>query len=168
MTSRCTSRLAGSVANNNLGDGGSPLLASLRPNAYYSPASIGFDAAGNMFLPQSGANRVRETIPGRLGLRLSASRVDFQNDAPRSQTAQVLTNVSEPFPFALQVSGGGSWLNVNRITGQTGDTLTISTNSAGLAAGVYTAAVQISVPNTTAAPVTLPVTLTAQAGLRVQ
>jgi sugar lactone lactonase YvrE len=156
-------RLAGSILNTSLGDGGPPLLASLQSAAYFSPASIAFDAAGNMFLPQSGADRIREVVPGPLTLRFSAGRVDFQGVSPASQSVQTLTNVAEPFPFSVQVIGNrGGWLSANRVTGQTGDSLTLSANPAGLAAGVYTASVQIAIPGSTAAPASVPVTLTVQ------
>jgi hypothetical protein len=152
------SRVAGSISSGGLGDGGSPLLASLQGGSYYSPASVAIDAAGNMLLPQSA--RIREVFPGPLKVALSQARVDFQSASPKSQSIQVLTNIAEPLPFGVQVkSNGGAWLTANRVTGQTGDLLTLSVNTAGLASGVYTASVQISVP-VGAASASVAVTLT--------
>ena len=152
-------RIVGSNKNNELGDGGSPLLASLQSGNYFSPASVAIDTFGNMFIPQSGANRIREVIPGPLTIRLSKDRIDFQSTAPQSQSIQVATNIAEPLPFQVKTNGG-AWLSTNRVTGQTEDTLTLSANPKGLAPGVYSATVQITAPGGAAA--TLPVTLTVQ------
>jgi len=112
-----------------------------------------------MFLPQSGANRIREVIPGPLTVRLSKDRIDFQSAQPQPQIVQVSTNIAEPLPFQVK-STGGAWLSTNRVTGQTGDTLTLSANPKGLATGTYSATVQITAPG--GASATLPVTLTVQ------
>jgi sugar lactone lactonase YvrE len=152
-------RIAGTSKTNDLGDGGSPLLASLQNGTYFSPASVAIDASGNMFLPQSGANRIREVIPGPLTIHLSKDRIDFQSAQPQPQSIQVATNIPEPLPFQVKTSGG-AWLSTNRVTGQTGDTLTLSANPKGLAPGIYSATVQITGPGGAAA--TLPVILTVQ------
>jgi hypothetical protein len=57
-------------------------------------------------------------------------------------------------------SGGGAWLSANRVTGQTGDWLTVSVNPAGLSAGVYSGTIQISIPGGATVGAALPVTLT--------
>jgi len=152
-------RIAGSVKNIDLGDGGSPLLASLQSATYYSPASIAFDAFGNMYLPQSGANRIRMVLPGSVTTQLSKARIDFQGASPQAQSIQVAANVAEPLPFAVnvQTSSGGAWLYANRVTGLTGDTLSVSANTAGLAPGSYSGTIQVSLSGSGA---TLPVTLT--------
>ena len=155
------SRIAGNGVNNDPGDGGSPLLASLQSGGYYSPASVALDAFGNMFLPQSGANRIREVIPGPLTVRLSPGRIDFQGASLKIQSIQVSTNVAEPLPFRVQVKSNGAWLSTNRVTGQTGDMLALSADPTGLAPGVYSATVQISVA-AGATVASFPVTLTVQ------
>jgi hypothetical protein len=151
-------RIVGSNKTNDLGDGGSPLLANLT-GISYSPNMVAIDAAGNFFIPQG--NRIREVVAGSLAVRLSMGRIDFQGPAPQAQGVLVTTNVAEPLPFQAQAtSSGGTWLKTNRSTGQTGDTLTVSANPNGLAPGVYTGSIEISMPGTTAAPVSLPVSLT--------
>jgi sugar lactone lactonase YvrE len=157
-------RIVGSSLNLQLGDGGPPLLASLQTSAGFSPGSIAFDAAGNMILPQAGANRLREVIGGPLMIRFSQDSVDFapttsQGTAPLTASQQVLTNVAEPLPFVVKVIGG-AWLTVDRVTGQTGDKLGLAASSAGLSPGVYMASIQISIPGSTAAAASLPVTFT--------
>jgi hypothetical protein len=155
------SRIAGTNGAGELGDGGPPLQASLQGSNYFSPPSVALDGLGNMFLPQSGANRIREIIPGPLAVRLSKDRLDFAAGSTQTQTMQVSTNVAEPLPFGVRVSGSGNtaWLGVNRVAGQTGDTLAVSANPAGLAPGVYSATLSISVPSGAAAA-SMPVTLT--------
>jgi sugar lactone lactonase YvrE len=150
-------RVVGSNTNDLLGDGGPPLLANLQGSGYYVPSSVAFDANGDMFLPSG--TRIREVIPSLVTARLSKDRIDFQGGSPPAQTIRVATNVAEPLPFAAQVKSGGAWLSTNRPTGQTGDWLTISANPAGLAPGVYSGSIQISISGG-ATGATLPVTLT--------
>jgi hypothetical protein len=150
-------RVVGSNTNNFLGDGGPPLLANLQGSGYYVPSSVAFDANGDMFIPSG--TRIREVIPGLVTARLSLDRIDFQGASPPAQSIRVATNIAEPMPFAAQVKSGVAWLSTNRPTGQTGDLLTVSANPAGLAAGVYSATIQISIPGG-ATGATLPVTLT--------
>jgi hypothetical protein len=95
--------------------------------------------------------------------QLSRDRIDFQGASPAPQSIRVATNVAEPLPFAVQVKSGGSpWLSTNRVTGQTGDSLTVSANPAGLTSGVYSGTIQISIPGGATVGATLPVTLTVQ------
>jgi sugar lactone lactonase YvrE len=149
-------RIAGSLANFFVGDGGSPLLASLQGGIYFSPSSVALDASGDIFLPTN--TRVREITAAPLRVQLSLDHIDFQGSS--AKTVEVLTNVAEPLPFGLSVTGRGStWLSTNRVTGQTGDMVTLVANPSGLAPGVYTATVQIVVPGA-ATPPALPVTLT--------
>jgi sugar lactone lactonase YvrE len=152
-------RVVGSNTNNFLGDGGPPLLANLQGSSYYAPSSVAFDANGDMFIPAG--TRIREVIPGLVTARLSKDRIDFQGASPPAQIIRVTTNVAEPMPFAAQVKSGGTWLSTNRPTGQTGDLLTVSANPAGLATGVYSGSIQISIPGGPTGA-TLPVTLTVQ------
>jgi hypothetical protein len=150
-------RVVGSNTYNFLGDGGPPLLANLQGSGYYAPSSVAFDANGDMFIPSG--TRIREVIPGPVTARFSKDHIDFQGASPPAQIIRVVTNVAEPMPFAVS---GGAWLNTNRPTGQTGDLLTVSANTAGLAPGVYSGSIQISIPipGGATAEATLPVTLT--------
>jgi hypothetical protein len=153
-------RIAGSAASSNLGDGGSPLNANLQGGSgYYSPPSVAFDAAGNMFLPQAGANRIREVMPGPLAARYSQARVDFTAPAAKPQNVQLLTNIAEPLPFGVLISSDAPWLTANRVTGLTGDSLTLSANISGLSSGVHSGTVSITLPGT-AAVAALPVSIT--------
>ena len=152
-------RVVGSNTNSFLGDGGPSLLANLQGSGYYVPSSVALDANGDMFIPSG--TRIREVIPGLVTARLSQDRLDFQGASPAAQSIRVTTNVAEPMPFAVQVKNGGAWLSTNRSTGQTGDLLTVSANPAGLAPGVYSATIQISIPGG-AVGAALAVTLTMQ------
>ncbi len=155
-------RVAGNGKNGDLGDGGHPLDANLVGVNYYSPSSVALDALGNTFLPQAGTNRIREIIPAPLAARFSKDRLDFQGASSQTQSVQVLTNITEPLPFAVRLPmNGGAWLSANRVTGQTGDELLLSANPAGLAPGTYSATVEVSVRGgARATSAYLPVTLT--------
>lgn len=158
------SRIAGSPIFREYGDGGSPLAASLAGSSYYTPASVAFDSAGNLFIPQSGANRIREVTATPLVLKLSRDRVDVQGSVPRAQTVGVTTNFGEPFPYLVRIrtGDGGGWLSANRTSGLTGEALTVTADPTGLAAGVYHGSVTVVLVLPDGLQVDLPVTLTVE------
>jgi hypothetical protein len=145
------SRIAGSSHANLPGDGGPPLSASLAAPVYYSPAGVAIDSAGNLFIPQSGANRIRKVITTPLALKL-----DAQPGKP--QTIAVTTNLGEPFPYLVRT--GSPWLSTNRASGQTGEPFQVLTNSSGLPPGVYHGTVTVILSVTNPLQMDLPVTLT--------
>jgi hypothetical protein len=157
-----TTRMAGSGATNDLGDGGSPLAANLLTGggAYYSPPGVAIDRSGNLFIPQAGANRIRQIMAGAITPKFSQARVDFSSGSRAPQAVQTSTNIGEPLPYSIQIPGNAAfWLSANRVAGLTGDTLTFFADSTGLPSGSYSTTVTLTVPSsgTTA---TLPVSLT--------
>ena len=146
------SRIAGSSqANLFSGDGGPPLQASLAAPQYYSPAGVAVDSAGNMFIPQSGANRIREVTGTPLTLKL-----DPQPGKP--QTIAVTTNFGEPFPYLVRTNG--AWLSTNRTSGVTGESFQVITDSTALASGTYRGTVTVILAVPIPIQADLPVTLT--------
>jgi hypothetical protein len=143
--------LAGHLLPHSNGDGG-PVL-----NAEIAASGIALDAQGNMFIAD-GSNRIRVVRKAPVTAGFSKASLGFQGS--QSQTVVVQTDVAEPFPYAVSIQTDGNlpWLAANRVTGQTGDTLTLFANSKGLPPGTFHGSVSVTMLGSTVA--TLPVVLT--------
>jgi sugar lactone lactonase YvrE len=158
-------RVAGNMAALNIGDGGPALQASLVGGQGFSPGPVAFDQAGNLYLPEPGFNFVREVTTTAYKLRVLPDHIDAAGSITQSQIITVSANFVEPFPYAVRVStaDGASWLTANRVTGLTGELITVSVNPIGLARGSYhgTVSIVVSVPVGVASQeVDVPVSLT--------
>lgn len=143
-------RVAGSTEATSAGDGGPALNASLAGGQGFSPGPATFDAAGNIYFPEPGLNFIREVTPTPYKAQVSPDHIALTASTVQRQTMTVSANFAEPFPYAVRVTtaDGGSWLTANRVTGITGEAITVTINAAGLAHGSYrgTIAVIVSVP----------------------
>ncbi len=138
-------RLAGDTAASNIGDGGPAIEASLVGGQGWSPGPVAFDPAGNLYLPEPGDNLVREVTRTPYALRVSPDQINAAGSM--RQAIAVSANFAEPFPYLVQVStsDGVSWLSSNRVSGFTGEPITVTINPAGLAPGTYQGVVSVSV-----------------------
>jgi sugar lactone lactonase YvrE len=143
-------RLAGNTAASNIGDGGPALQASLVGGQGWSPGQVAFDHLGNLYIPEPSLNVIREVTTTPYKLQVSPDHISAAGGTSQSQTITLSANFAEPFPYAVRVStaDGASWLNANRVTGLTGESITVTINPAGLARGSYqgTVSVTVSVP----------------------
>jgi sugar lactone lactonase YvrE len=143
-------RIAGNTAAVDLGDAGPALEASLAGGQGFSPETVGFDPAGNMYIAEPGLNVIRKVIGTAYKAAVLPGDIIVSGSTAQSQTLTVSGNFDEPFPYAVRVStaDGGSWLTANRVTGLTGESIKVSINPAGLARGSYqgTVLVTVSVP----------------------
>jgi len=88
---------------------------------------------------------------------------------PTSQILTISNSSSGPaFGFTssalVTTPSGGTWLSVSPGSANTGGTLTVSFNIAGLAAGVYTGSVQVAAAGAANTPLAIPVILTIAPG----
>jgi sugar lactone lactonase YvrE len=134
-------RLAGSTLAFPYGDGGPAVQASLRGQDW-SPGPATFDQSGNLYLPETGTSRIREVTATPYALTLSLDQIGLVGTQPQSWGVAISANFAEPFPYAVQVNGG-SWLSVNRVTGLTGEPITVSLNPVGLTPGFYPGTVSV-------------------------
>jgi sugar lactone lactonase YvrE len=156
-------RVAGNTAATTMGDAGPVLQASLVGGQGFSPAAVTFDPAGNMYIPEPGLNVIREVTAAVYRPTVSPGQIDVTG--PSTQTLSVSANFAEPFPYVVRAStdDGGSWLQTNRVTGWTNESIQVSIQPAGLGRGVHhgTIAVLISAPmGGTPIELDVPVTLT--------
>ena len=97
--------------------------------------------------------------------------VGFGSPSPAPQTITLGSTGSDVLTYAVAIQPQGSWLSVNTVGGSTstGNSLTVSVNSAGLVAGTYNGTVTVTATGSGSAavvnsPVTIPVTLTVTTG----
>ncbi|HLG98029.1 MAG TPA: hypothetical protein VKX49_17065 [Bryobacteraceae bacterium] len=141
-------RMAGNTAAIYPGDGGSAIDASLHGTVTFSPEAVTFDPTGAMFVPQPGLNLIRKVTSTSYAPRVMPDRIDAAG--PIVQTLTVSANFAEPFPYQVRVStdDGGSWVETNRTTGITGESLTVTIHADRLGHGTHhgTLAVLVFVP----------------------
>ena len=144
------------------GDGGIPT------NARLSPTGMALDSAGNLFVSDSDASRVRKinftAIPP--GLSLSHWTMSFAStptNAPAAQTVKV-TSAGPPLPFRITStsdSASGPWLTA-AATGSTPQSFGVSIRN-GLEPGVYQGTITATPTVAGYQPVTATVTVTISA-----
>ena len=79
---------------------------------------------------------------------------------PASKQLQILSSGSSvPWTATVQTASGGNWLSLSSVSGITGSLLSVSVNSAGLAAGAYQGSITFSAPDSVNGTVTVSVSL---------
>ncbi|MEO8369967.1 MAG: hypothetical protein ABI806_12270 [Candidatus Solibacter sp.] len=127
------------------GDGGLP------SNSRVSPSGLALDAAGNLYISDYVAARVRKinftaTAPG---LSLSAWTMSFASTVTSAPASQVMKVSSAGPPLAFRVAPTsdsasiGPWMNLSTAIGTTPQSFTVSIRS-GLAAGTYQGTITVT------------------------
>jgi sugar lactone lactonase YvrE len=137
-------RIAGSLLANTAGDGGPVLKASLNGEGAPSPGAVAVDAAGNLYIPQALASRLREVPVTEMVMKLSTNAINWTG--AQSQTIQVTTNFAVPMPYLVRLESDGGWLTANRSSGRTGEALLLTGDPTGLTPGVHHGKVTITLP----------------------
>ncbi len=162
-TSGIISTLAGGGHNIGQGNGdGGPATSAWFANI----SAVAVDPAGNVYIADSGADRIREVSSGAAGSPISVSPASLSFSyttgyaAPPSQTVVIISpGATLTFSAAASTTSGGNWLSVSPASGTVGTTLTISVNPAGLSPGTYNGTVTITPSGTGNSPQTVPVKL---------
>ena len=159
------STVAGNGTAGFTGDGGSPLTAGLN-----APQGVAVDAVGNVYISDTGNNRIR-AIPARPATySVNPSRLAFTTTAGASLPAsQQVTLVGSVVGLgwemsAVLTSSGGSWLSVSGSSGMMPSLVTVSADARKLAPGTYEGTIEISAPAASPPTVTIPVTFTVTGG----
>ena len=147
------------------GDGGPPTSAW-----FVNISAVAVDAAGNVYIADSGADRIREVSSGAAGSPVTASPASLSFSyttgagAPPSQTVVIISpGASLTFTAEASTTSGENWLSVSPTSGTVGTTLTISVNPAGLAPATYNGTITITPSGAGNSPQTVPVKLTVNA-----
>ena len=144
------------------GDGGPPTSA-----VFTNLSAVAVDAAGNVYIADPGADRIRKVSSGASAspVTVSPTALSFSVNAgaaaPPSQTLVIVSpGATLTFTAAASTTAGGNWLAVSPTNGNVATTLTVSINPAGLAAGTYNGTVTITPSGAGNTHQTVPVKLT--------
>ena len=129
------------------GDGGPATSASLN-----APTSVALDPAGNLFIADTGNNRIRAVLTTRPSFSVSPDNISLSAGAggPASGPASVqVTSMIAGLAFSINVTtaDGGSWLRVSASQNTMPSILTISGDPSMLALGQYSGTIQITAPD---------------------
>lgn len=147
------------------GDGGPPTSG-----IFTMVSSVAVDSAGNVYVSDPGADRIREITSGASGspVNVSPATLSFSYTAgaasPPSQTVVITSpGASLTYTASASTASGGPWLSVSPASGIVSATLTISVNPSALAPGSYNGTITITPSGTGNTPQTVPVKLTVSA-----
>ena len=147
---------------NGNGDGGPPTGA-----VFSNLSSVAVDSVGNVYIADSGGDRIREVTSGAVPvspITASTTSLSFSVNAgaaaPPSQSV-VITSPGASLTFTAATSA--PWLSVSPTSGNVNNTLAISVNPAGLAAGTYNGTVTVTPSGAGNTPLSIAVKLTVNA-----
>jgi len=129
------------------GDGGPPLNAR-----FNLPAGVALDPANNLYIADSGNDRVRAVLPTVPSFNdPGAPLLTFSGRSAGPRTAPQSLNLSAsitgvPFSVEVQATGGGSWLSVTPATGAMPARIEVIADPSALAPGSYEATLTITAP----------------------
>jgi uncharacterized protein (TIGR03437 family) len=152
----------GQIDLGGIGDGGAATGAALQPSG------LAFDAAGNLYVADYSAGRIRKIAFGTAppGLSVSSTLLYFAaiaNSAGAPSQDLTISSAGAPIGVAVTYSttSGGAWLGSGTLTGTTPYSLGVSPNNSPtlLPAGTYKGTITITPTTPGYAPVTVAVTL---------
>lgn len=145
------------------GDGGPATSAVLN-----GPSGVAVDGAGNIFIADTGNNRVREVLAQAPTAQVSPAQLLFRapsGGAPTHPQQVAFTASVAGLPFTIQLPSNSPWLQVSPLTGVSPRLIAVSANPTNLSPGTYSATVTINSPNGSPASSQVLVTFTVTAGM---
>jgi uncharacterized protein (TIGR03437 family) len=152
----------GQINLGGTGDGGAAISAALQPSG------LAFDAAGNLYVADYSAGRIRKIAFGIAppGLSVSSTSLYFAGKSVNPSIAQQILTISSAgapikFTVAATTTSGGTWLGVGTSSTTTSASIGVSVNNSPtpLPAGTYKGALTITPTSPGYSPVTVAVTL---------
>jgi len=166
-TSGIITLYAGSGLNTGqgIGDGGPATSAVLS-----GTSGVAVDGAGNVYIAEANSNRVRKVSSGVADSPITAtpSSLSFSYTAggpiPPSQSVVIITlGTTLTYTASVSTTTGDNWLAVSPTSGTASQTLTVSLNPSGLAAGTYNGTITLTPSGAGNPPRTISVLLTVNA-----
>jgi sugar lactone lactonase YvrE len=145
------STVAGFGAAAFSGDGGPATAAALN-----NPQGVSVDSRGNLFIADTGNNRIREVLASPPAVALQPSPLTLSAPSggkPVTADVTVATLLSgtagAPVPgmaYTASVTSGGAWLSVSPQNGNTPGLITVTADPLNLVPDTYNGTIVISVP----------------------
>src|ERR1035437_473874 len=160
VSSGTITTVAGNGNQGFSGDGGPATSSSL-----YGPSGMTADPAGNLYIADTGNNRIREVFARSVSYQATPASLSFSTSARASATGTQTINLSSSVAgLTFTASTSAAWLSVSPSSGSMPAILTVSIDPSSLAAGTYQGTVTITAPNAVPSTTTVAVTLTVKPG----
>ncbi len=135
------------VAGNGIpgfsGDGGAATSASL-----LTPHGAAVDSTGNLYIADSGNNRIREVFASAVSFRATPASLSFSaTPGGIPPGAQTITLSSSVPGLSFATSTNVPWLNINPSSGSMPAVLQVSVDPTGLVANTYQGVITVTAPN---------------------
>ena len=141
------------------GDGGAATSGSV-----FFPNSVALDAAGDLFIADTGNNRIREVLASAVSYQAAPTALSFSATSGGSLPAGQVVNLSSSVAgLAFTSSVNAGWLSVSPSAGTLPAALQITADPSTLTPGTYQGTISIAVPLASPAAATIAVTFTVQA-----
>ncbi len=139
------STIAGSGMEGYSGDGGIATSAALN-----APLGVALDTLGNLYIADSGNNRIRAVLASAPAASVAPNQLQFtasSNGAPTTPQAIGVTSPVNGLPFSVTISSGANWLQLSPASGASPRLIQVTADPTGLAPNTYQAAINISTPD---------------------
>ena len=142
------------------GDGGPASMALLN-----EPLGLALDSAGNLYVADSGNNRIRVILANDPAISASAATFTFQGSAggaPPIAQYLTVTGSIDAIPFTINQSPNSNWLSISLSSGVTPRVIQLTADPSQLKARNYQATLTIQTAD--AAPASIPISFNFQVG----
>src|SRR5579871_3251791 len=137
------------------GDGGPPGSATLN-----GPSGLAVDPAGNLYIGDTGNNRIREVLIAAASYQATPADLSFSGAAGGSAPGGQIINLASDAGLAFTASSNAPWLGVNPASGAMPATLQVTADPSTLSAGTYKGIITLTVPYAVPATAAIAVTFT--------
>ncbi len=142
------------------GDGDPAVEAALD-----TPSGVAVDAAGNVYIADTGNDRIRKVLVSAPSFQVSTAKVSFAGQSGGATPGAAGVSLSATAKgLKYSVSSSAAWLTTSPLSGSIPGTVAITADPAQLTAGTYTAKLTVAVAEAVPSTQTVDVSLTVAAG----